>query len=63
MIAKNQGGDALLFVGKFNPGDLVFFSYADSSVEKIIRLRLLMNLHNTAVQHKSKLTEKKKSEK
>ena len=62
MVAKNQDGDALLFVGKFALGEIVFFSYADSDVDKVMRLKILMSLHNS-IQQKTKQTDKKKSEK
>lgn len=61
MIAKNQDDDALFFIGKFAPGEVVLFSYAGQDVEKITRLKLLMSLYNGIVQKtKPEKPEKKK---
>lgn len=58
MLAKNQEGHILYFVGKFGVGEVVLFSYAGPGVDKIVRLKLIMSLYN-AIQN-TRQPEKKK---
>jgi len=60
MIAKNQDDENIFFIGKFGVGEIVLFSHASSSVEKLTRLKTLMTLYNAVAPKPKQQIEKKK---
>ena len=60
MTAKNGSDETLYFVGKFIPGEMIIVSYAGPTVEKVLRLKTLMNFFHGLQAKLKAILEKKK---